>query len=226
MEDKKAVLRKVPLFKELTSDELAYLVQITTSYHYKQYTYIFFEGEEREAVFFIRSGVIKAYKVDEDGNEQVISLLKAGEMFPHVGFFDDSPYPATTEVIQDAEVLSIRIQDFDHLLMENPQIAIKVMKIMGQKLLQLQQRLQELISGDVQRRVINALLRLAVDYGKERENGVYIDVPITNQDFANMVGTSRESINRTLNQLKKDHLLDFNRKGMIIYDMGSLKDIH
>ena len=69
-------------------------------------------------------------------------------MFPHVGFFDNTPHPVSLEVMEEAELLSIRIQDFERLLMDNPLIAIKVMKMMGQKILQLQRRLQDLISGD------------------------------------------------------------------------------
>lgn len=216
-------LKKIPLFSGLTYNELERIAKIATERTFKKQSFVFMEGERREAVFFIQTGAIKVYKVDTDGNEQVISLLQKNDMFPHIGFFDDSPYPATAEVIQDAELLVIRIEDFDKLLMDNPQIAIKVMKMMGQRILQLQQRLQELISGDVFRRVVHALMRLANEYGQERQDGVFIAMPMTNQDFANMVGTSRESINRTLNQLKKEKLLDINRKGILIYDLEALK---
>lgn len=220
----KDVLKAIPLFSGLSPFELERISDITTKRTYKKRSHIFMEGEPREAVFFIKSGVIKAYKVDTEGNEQVISFLQKNDMFPHVGFFDNAPYPATTEVIQDAELLVIRIEDFDELLISYPQIAVKVMKIMGKRMLQLQQRVQELISGDVFHRVIRALLRLAAEYGEEREDGIFIYMPVTNQDFANMVGTSRETINRTLNQLKKEHLLDINRQGILIYDLEALRE--
>lgn len=107
--------------------------------------------------------------------------------------------------------------------MENPKITIKVMKTMGQKIIQLQQRLQDLISEDVHRRVIYSLLHWAEEYGQKRGNGVFISLPLTNRDFANMIGTSRESISRTLNQLKKDNLFEMNREGILIYDPDALK---
>lgn len=216
-------LRNVPLFSEMAEDELARIANITTRRQYNRHSLVFMEGEPREAVFFIESGVIKTYKVDEDGNEQVISFLKAGDMFPHVGFFDNSPYPATAEVVRNAKLLVIRIEDFDQLLMAYPPMAIKVMKIMGQKMLHLQERLQELISSDVHRRVVHSLIRLADEYGEKRHEGIFIALPMTNRDFANMVGTSRESVNRTLNQLKKEKLLDIQRKGIFIYDLDTLQ---
>ncbi|AQS55778.1 Crp/Fnr family transcriptional regulator [Novibacillus thermophilus] len=217
------LLQNIPLFNELTYTELKHLTSITSIRTYEKHTLVFVEGETREAVFFIRAGMIKTYKVDEEGNEQVISLLQKGDMFPHVGFFDDSPYPATAEVIERAELLVIRIDDFDQLLMEKPKIAIKVMKMMGQKIFQLQERLQELISSDVFRRVVHTLLRLADEYGEQKGDGIFIGLPMTNRDFANMVGTSRESVNRVLNQLKKRQLLDIDRKGILIYDLEALR---
>lgn len=217
------LLQNIPLFNELTREELEHLSRITSRRTYEKHTFVFVEGESREAVFFIQDGTIKTYKVDKDGNEQVMSLLQKGDMFPHIGFFDDSPYPATAEVIQKADLLVMRIDDFDQLLMEKPQIAIKVMKMMGRKILQLQERLQELISSDVFRRVIHMLLRLANEYGEKRNDGVYIGLPMTNRDIANMVGTSRESVNRTLNQLRKENLLEIDRKGILIYDLKALQ---
>lgn len=217
------VLRNVPLFSEMAADELARLASITARRQYNRHSLVFMQAEPREAVFFIESGVIKTYKVDKDGNEQVIAFLKAGDMFPHVGFFDNSPYPATAEVVRNAELLLIRIEDFDQLLMAHPPMAIKVMKIMGQKLLHLQERLQDLISSDVHRRVVYSLIRLAHEYGEQQNGGMFISLPMTNRDFANMVGTSRESINRTLNQLKKEKLLEIHRNGIFVYDLDALQ---
>lgn len=218
------ILRSVPLFSGLNIEELKKLSEITSNKDYSRRQYVFMEGEPREAVFFIRSGAVKTFKVDEHGNEQIISFLQEGEMFPHVGFFDKSPYPATAEIIQKAALLMIRIDDFDQLLMDQPQIAIKVMKIMGQKLMMLQERIQELSSRDVQHRVVRALIRLTEESGIQHDEGVHIDLPITNKDFANMIGASRETVNRIFNQLKKQNLLETNRQGILIYDIERLKN--
>lgn len=219
-----SILKKIPIFSELSPEELQKITGIATKRYYKKRMYVFMEGDVREAVFFIQSGVVKAYKIDEEGNEQVISLLHPGDMFPHVGFFDHSPYPATVEVVQDANVIVIRIDDFEEVLMKSPSIAIKVMKIMGQKLIALQERVQDFISKDVQHRIIHSLVRIASEHGEDRENGIYIDIPITNQDFANMVGTSRESINRILNQFKKKKLISADRQGILIHDLEELQN--
>lgn len=218
-------LKRVPLFSELNEEERTRLADITTEQHYARKQIVFMEGHPREAVYFICSGSVKIFKVDEDGNEQVINLLKEGEMFPHVGFFDHGPYPATAEVIQDAILLKIRLDDFEALIMESPQIAVKVMRIMGRKIMSLQKRIQEFISEDVYHRVVHTLLRLAEESGKQKGESVVIEMPITNQDLANMVGTSRESINRILNGLKREKLLKLGRKSITILDIRRLRDM-
>lgn len=226
MSDKIDILRDQPLFSELDDQELNDLGDITIHRSYPRKQYIFMEGGEREAVFFIQEGMVKIFKVDENGNEQVINLLQKGEMFPHIGFFDKTPYPATAEVIEGAEVFVIRIDDFDRLLLENPEITLKVMKMMGQKINMLQQRVQELISHDILHRVVRTILRFANEAGEARGNQVRIHMPITNQDFANMVGSTRETINRVLAQLKKENLLETDRHGMLIYDIKKFKSYH
>jgi len=216
-------LKRVPLFSELNEDERTRLAEIATERRYARKQLVFMEGEPREAVYFICSGSVKIFKVDEDGDEQVINLLKEGEMFPHIGFFDDGPYPASAEVIQEATLLNIRLDDFERIILESPQIAMKLMRIMGRKMMALQQRLQELISDDVYERVVHNLLRLAEESGKQKEGALVIEMPITHQDFANMVGASRESINRIFNRLKKENLLKSDRQSIAILDIERLR---
>ncbi|PAD69379.1 Crp/Fnr family transcriptional regulator [Bacillus sp. 7586-K] len=220
------MLKTIPIFSELNHEELLRVQEIAIKRTYKKKQIVFIEGEKREAVYFIQSGIVKAYKIDEDGNEQVISLLHERDMFPHVGFFDTAPYPATVEIVQDAELFVILIDEFEELMIRWPQIAVKVMKIMGRKIVELQQRVQDFISKDVSHRLIEILIRLAIEQGVQHVNGISIKIPITNQDFANMVGASRESINRILNQLKKDELILFNRTEIFIYDLKTLQELH
>ncbi|HHY21739.1 MAG TPA: Crp/Fnr family transcriptional regulator [Bacilli bacterium] len=218
-------LKQIPLFSELTDSELEYLKQMMTERIFKKQTYIFMEGSKREAVYFIQTGTVKVFKVDEAGNEQGICLLKAGNMFPHVGFFDDSSYPATAEVVEEGKLLIVKVEDFERFLLENPKVAMKVMKTMGQKTIELQQRLQDLISGDVYKRVTSLLLRFARESGEERENGVFIAMPISNKEIANMIGTTRESISRTLNHYRKLHLIDIEKEGIMIRDIAKLEKL-
>lgn len=224
MDSKVDFLKRVSMFSEMTKDELDKIAQITDLRQYPRNSTIFVEAQERTTIYFIQTGSIKITRVDNSGNEQVITLLQKGDMFPHVGFFDDSPYPGTAQTITDCKLLAISIKDFDRLLNSNPQIAKSVMKIMAKKILQLQSRLQVVISGDVHQKVVMSLLRLVQEYGIVKEDGILISIPLTHQDLANMLGMSRESVNRVLNQLKKEKILNINRKGILIYNLNSLEN--
>jgi CRP/FNR family transcriptional regulator len=184
---------------------------------------IFTEGSEKEAVFFIRDGLVKTYKTDENGHEQIVSFLKTGDMFPHTGLFNQNPYPATAEAIVDTKLLAIPVRKFEQLMMTTPSIAIKMMRVMGDKIRELQEKLQVLSGQDVKHRVLSFLQLLAEQHGQPVENKITINLPMTHQEFANSVGTTRETINRLLNQFSKEELLEVDRNKIVIVDMEALK---
>lgn len=217
------MLRKVPIFAELNEQEYQKIEEIAIFHAYQRKSNVFMQGETRRAVFFIRAGIIKVYKTDVNGNEHIVNFLKPGDMFPHVGFFDQSPYPATTEVVEPAELFAIPIKAFEQTMMENPAIAIKVMRVMGKKILELQAKLQDFGLGDVNYRIVSLLLRLASEHGKPVGEQIQISLSLTHQEFANMVGTTRETVTRLFNLLKKAHILTVERKKIVILDVPALE---
>lgn len=222
--DQLEILKRVPMFSEIADDELQKIASLVIARHYAKHSIVFVEGEKLCTFFLIQSGIVKVTRTDHNGNEQVICLLPKGEMFPHVGFFEDILYPATAQTITDCELLAISMEGFKRLLDSHTGIAKSVMKMMNRRLLVMKQRLHSVMSGDVQRKVIMALLQLVEEYGVRRQEGVYLSIPLTHQDFANMLGLSRESVSRVLNQLKKEQLLETNRKGILIYNLEALEN--
>ena len=144
-------------------------------------------------------------------------------MFPHTGFFNPNPYPATAEAIVDTKLLAIPVRLFESLLLGNPSIAIKLMRVMGDKIRELQEKLQVLTGQDVKHRVLTFLLQLAEQLGEWNGSKVTINLPMTHQEFANSIGTTRETINRLLNQFSKDELLEVDRSRIVIIDLEALK---
>lgn len=225
MVHKLEMLKRIPMFNELTEAELKKIAPIMVLQRFPKHSTIFVQGQKLSTIYFIQSGIIKTAKVDRDGNEQVLCLLQRGEMFPHVGFLNDVPYPGTAVSVTDCQLFAISVNDFDRLLERNPLIMKAVLKSMDQRLHYLQRRLQEVISGDVFHKVVSSLIRFAEESGVSKGEGVYIAIPFTHQDLANMLGTSRESVNRVLNQLKKNQILQINRKGIFISNLDALEKI-
>jgi CRP/FNR family cyclic AMP-dependent transcriptional regulator len=218
------ILRNVPLFLDLTEEELLRVHNITIQRSYPKKSIVFTEGSKKEAVFFIQNGLVKTVKTDENGNEHIVSFLKEGDMFPHVGFFNNNPYPANAEAIIDTRLLAIPIHSFELLIMNTPTIAIKVMRVLGSKISDLQEKLQNMTGQDVQDRGLSFLLKLAENYGIKNNDGqVHINLPMTNQEFANAIGSTRETVNRFINQLRKEHLIEMNKSGFVIFEYEALK---
>ncbi|GAA0371865.1 Crp/Fnr family transcriptional regulator [Bacillus horti] len=224
MKSKLGVLQSIPLFRNLTEDELQYVWNITIQRSYRKKEIIFREASDKEAVYFIQRGLVKAWKTDENGNEHIICFLKPGDMFPHTGFFNQAPYPATTEAIVDTQLYAIPIQAFETLMMNIPEIAIKVMRGMGEKIAELQKKLQEMTGHDVNERAMLFLLQLAENNGTDKDGVIHIPLPLTHQDFASAIGTTRETANRFINQLRKKKVLQMDRRGLMILDLNTLKE--
>jgi cAMP-binding proteins - catabolite gene activator and regulatory subunit of cAMP-dependent protein kinases len=218
-----AFLKQVPLFHDLNDHEMERVAEIAISRFVSKKSVIFSEGSEKEAVFFIREGLVKTFKTDANGHEQIVSFLKTGDMFPHTGFFNQSPYPATAEAIVDTHLAAIPVRLFEQLMLNTPSIAVKMMRVMGDKIVELQEKLQSLSGQDVKHRVLSFLLKLAEKHGETQGNRIAINLPMTHQEIANSVGTTRETINRLLNQLAKENILKTDRNRIIIIDLAALK---
>lgn len=224
-ENVKELLQRFSLFKNLTDYEIEPILNIAKNRTYRQGTHIFMQGDPLTNVYFIYSGKVKIYRTDVHGREQIVNVLKAGEMFPHQGFFRDDDYPAHAEVIQDSILIYIPIKSFEQFLITNPEICIKIFRVLGNKLVDLQNRLEEKMLYNTYEQIILLLIRLSKNHGEQiNAEQVRITTQFTNRDLANMIGSSRETVSRTLTQLKKQDLVEIDSSGDLILNINKLKD--
>lgn len=221
----KKVLSNFMLFRDLNEQEIDKIVQISLSRTWKKNSYIFLQGEPLDNVYFIDDGKVKIYKSDVNGREQIVSILKKGEMFPHVGFFRKGSYPANAEVLDKATLVVVPIAKFENVLIENPELCIKVFNVLGEKIVDLQNRLEEQILNNTYEQIIKLLIRLGEKHGTKNEDGnVVLKNEFTNKDLANMIGTTRETVSRTLTKMKKEELIEMDDEGNMIIDPETLMD--
>lgn len=225
VESIQALLQRFSLFKDLTNAEIEPILDLAKNRLYRQGTHIFMQDDPLTNVYFIHQGQIKIYRTDMQGKEQIVNVLGEGEMFPHMGFFRKGTYPAHAEVLEDAILLYIPIHLFEEFLKTNPEICVKIFSILGDKIVDLQNRLEEKMLHNTYEQIILLLLRLAKSHGKKFDDDHYIfTTQFTNRDLANMIGSSRETVSRTLTSLKKSKLISSDPAGNIILNMDKLKD--
>lgn len=211
------LLQRFPIFKDLTDNEMEPILEIANRRMYRRGTHIFMQGDPLTNVYFIEQGQIKIYRTDFNGKEQIVNVLQDKDMFPHQGFFRQDNYPAHAEVLEDAVLIYIPISLFENILVTYPEISIKLFRVLGDIIVDLQARLEEKILRSTYEQIILLLLRLGKRHGVEILNGhIELTTQFTNQELANMIGSSRETVSRTLSQLRKEGLIRDQNKFMVL----------
>lgn len=216
------VLKDIPHFNGLSDDELESIFSLSTIRTFRKKPVVFHEGSPKEAVYFILEGLVKTFKTDENGNEVIVSFLKPHDMFPHTSFFDSLPYPATAETLVDCKIIAISIASLEQLISSHVSIAKNMMQMMSDKIRDLQETLQHITGQDVQSRTLLFLNKLMELYGTEKDGSIYIPMPMTNQELASATGTTRETVNRLLNQLRKEQIVEFKSDALVILRPAAL----
>lgn len=220
------MLKQFTLFKELNDQELQSIASLLQLQSYRKGQHIFMQEESLKSIYFIKKGSVKIYKNDLHGREQIVNVLTEGEMFPHQGFFRQAHYPANAEANEEVILFSLPIKSFEAFLYDYPTISIKLIHMLGNLIIDLQSRLEEQILHNSSEQIILLLLRLAEKHGKpSEEKWVTINRSFSNQELANMIGTSRETVSRTLSQLKKQHAIRKNASGLLSIHFDKLDQL-
>lgn len=216
-------LRQISIFSELKDEFLEKVHSISVFRRYSKGKIIIMEGEPGEAFFYIRTGLIKISKVSKDGREHILHILNEGHIFAEVTLFSKTVYPATAEVIEDSEIGVIRNADLEKVIMENPDLALQLIRYLNKRLVEAHMKIRNLALYDTYGRTVQALLKLAEDYGKKTSGGIELDLGISRQELANIVGTTRETVIRVLAALKKERCIDIDKNSITILDIEKIK---
>lgn len=224
-EQKIQFLRTFPLFKNLSDYEMKPLAELTESLTYEKDSFIFLKDEPLTHVYFILEGEVKIFRTNPDGKEQIVNMLKSPDMFPHQGLFRQGNYPANAQVTKETKLLSISIANFEEFLIVYPSVSMKMFRILSEIIFDLQNRLEERMLFSVYDQIIMQLLRLANKHGQRiSDHEMKISLQLTNQDLANMIGSSRETVSRTISLLRKEGYVRSDEKGNYIVKYYDLKD--
>ncbi|MGE5630163.1 MAG: Crp/Fnr family transcriptional regulator [Caulobacteraceae bacterium] len=217
-------LRQISIFSELKEEFLEKIHNITILRKYAKGRIIFMEGEPGEAFYYIQSGLIKISKTSKDGREHILHILNEGHVFAEVTLFNKTVYPATAESLEDSEVGIIKNEDIEKVIMENPELSLQLIKYLNKRLIEAHTKIRNLALYDTYGRTAQALLKLAEDYGRRTTKGIELDLNISRQELANIVGTTRETVIRALTALKKERSIDIDKNTVTILDMEKIKE--
>lgn len=223
LQDSIKVIKNIPVFSQLSENILEEILKLQSTKKYKKGEIIFFEGDKGEAFFFVKSGKVKIYKTSLDGRDITLNILGEGSIFAEVTLFNDVSYPATVETMENSEIGIILNKDIEKMILSNNELALQIIKVLSKRLYRSQKTIKDMAFSDTYNRTSRTLLDLCERHGKETKTGIEIDIGITRQDIANMVGTSRETVSRIISDLKKEGVVDTSAKKIIIIDKGELE---
>jgi CRP/FNR family cyclic AMP-dependent transcriptional regulator len=217
------VLKGVPLFADLAEKELEFLANRARVRRYAANELIFSEGDACAGLYVIQSGAVKIFKTAANGREQVLGIEKAGHSVAELPVFDGGNYPASTMAAEESALLFVRKEDFRALCLQHPEVALKVLKVVGRRLRALVGIIEELSFTTVRQRLITYLVRLAQVQGKKTKRGAEVEMAGSHQELAAQLGTVRELVSRNLSRLQAEGLIKMQGKTVVIADLAALE---
>ena len=223
--DLSAVLEKTALFSSLTQPELHLLAARTVRKLFSAGELLFSEGEPCSGLHIIVRGKVRIFKTSASGREQVLAVNVPGESIAEIPIFDGGPYPASAVAVEDTDLAFISRRDFNAYCLEHPEVALKVLSVVGARLRRLVGIIEELSFTTIRQRLISALIKLAQNEGKTTARGIEFQLPSTHQELAHQLGTVRELISRNLMRLQAEGLLDVDARQIVVKDIKGLSAI-
>ncbi|UCZ54733.1 Crp/Fnr family transcriptional regulator [Bacillus shivajii] len=202
-------LSETTVFEGFTQSEIEQLMDLCHEKELKDKEVLFLEGETRKYIYLLGKGTILISKLTETGEESLINVLGEGEMFPHTGFFDNAPYPGTATAKKDVTVLCIPVRAFEQLILDQPELSIKIIKVMNEKIHYLQKKLNEILSLNVESRLKGAMAHLQETQGNT--------VRLTHQEIGNIIGATRETVSRQLKKWEKEEYVEIKKDRIILH---------
>src|SRR5213075_2992205 len=206
------VLKAVPFFTQLSEAELELVRSLAAEKHYPKNAVVLTEGEMGDALYLIQSGKVKVFIGDQDGREMILKILGPGDFFGEMSMIDKQPRSASITTLESAVFLVLSHSAFEKCIEKIPRIANMVMRVLAQRVREADRKIGTLAMMDVYGRVASTLLELAVlEDGK-----MVVGEKLSQQDLANMVGASREMVNRILKDLAERGFISVESKSITI----------
>ncbi len=208
-------LKKIDLFKNLSDEELKELEPYLVSTAFKKKGEIFSEGDQPEWFYIVSKGKIKITKLSHEGKEIILELISPTDIFGGVAVLRNFPYPANAVAMEDSEVIKISRKNLMRLVDRFPNLMYCIALQLGDRMKSSYDSLKNIALERVEARIAALLLKLSNKVGIETREGIAIDMRLTKQDVADMVGTTVETSIRTFSKFKKQGLLA-DRDGKIV----------
>ncbi len=216
-------IKKVPIFSSLSSDEVETISGLINHREYRKGELLMHDGERSENIVIIHEGSAKAFKYTTDGREQILYVFSEGDFFGEQNLLTNRAATYSVEALQPVKTCSLSKGQFQQLLYQYPDIAVKIIAELGERMARLENAMQGMGVRNVDNRVSGILLEFAAKYGSEDKEGTLIQLPLSREGIANYLGVARETVSRKLGQLESEGIIrSVNNKSILILNKEAL----
>ena len=215
-------LMQAPLFSALDAEAAAALRASMTEKRVPRSGVIFSEGEPGDRMYVILDGKVKLGQTSPDGRESLLAVLGPGEVFGELSLFDPGPRTATATAVTDTVVVGLGHGDLRPWLTGRPEVAEALLQALAQRLRRTNEALADLVFSDVPGRVAKQLLELADKFGQPGPDGVLVHHDLTQEELAQLVGASRETVNKALADFTQRGWIEVDQRQVLLIDMERL----
>lgn len=204
------------LFQDLHPDKLPSIIEAAHTRTVNQDEFFFHQGDPATSLYLLVTGKARLLQVTPEGNQVLLRFIAPGEMLGGVAFLSEAIYPVSAQAVSDCTAASWDGETMARLMEQYPPIAINAMRHLTDRIKELQDRVRELSTERVERRIANALLRLVQQTGQKTPEGVLINLPLSRQDVAEMTGTTLYTVSRILSRWEQAGIVDIGRERVVI----------
>lgn len=214
--------RKLSMLSDLTDEQACNISDNKNMISHRKGQMLYYEESKPQGVFCINTGVIKVFKTASNGKEQIIHLAKKGDLLGYSALLGEENYTNSAQVIEDAKICFIPKETFLKALVSNGPFFKRLTKALSHEIGVMEEKLVDASQKSIRERLAYLLLQLANSYGLEGREHQQIDLVLSREEIASLIGTATESVIRLLSEFKKDKLIEFKGKKIVILDKEGL----
>lgn len=217
--------KKVPIFQSLSDEEILKVAKMTNHIQFQKGQMLIQEGERSDTLYIINKGKVKLSKYTTDGKEQILYIMTAGDFFGELNLFnEDEVSNFTAFAIESTEICQLTKRNLNQIMLENPEISIKLLTSLTKRLAHTENLAQNLATKDPEIRIIHMILEFCQRFGTKVNSGILIALPITREEIASYVGVTRETISRKFSKFEELGLITISgNKQIIVQNKLALK---
>lgn len=212
------------VFCDLSADHLKEIDGAKTTNHYKPHQVVFYEANQPYGLYCIASGKVKVYKMDPQGHQQIVRLAGPGDLLGYRCLLGGEPYSATAETLEEAEICFVDKRTFFHVLETHPITAFHVLSLLSKDLGRAESQMVNLVHKNIRERLAELLLVFEKRYGEKTKNGIRINLSLTREELAELIGTTQESVIRLITEFKEDGLIGVEGRQITLLDIPGLAE--